>query len=127
MKVENIFYVSFTQTSMHYTINSGLLHLLSIKTLSCCWFTKKGRKKLIPIHQFSTYNTTVYCMGKRGFSNTYTFYSKIHTCSTSPLHNVLPYHSWIDSLLPKRKHTKRLLAKIYYSPQSKSSISLRLV
>ena len=28
---------------------------------------------------------------------------------------------------PKRKHTKRLLAKIYYSPQSKIIISLRLV
>ena len=28
---------------------------------------------------------------------------------------------------PKRKHTKRLLAKIYYSPQSKSSISLEVV
>ena len=28
---------------------------------------------------------------------------------------------------PKRKHTKRLLAKIYYSPQSKVSIFLRLV
>ena len=27
----------------------------------------------------------------------------------------------------KRKHTKRLLAKIYYSPQSKVSIFLRLV
>ena len=27
----------------------------------------------------------------------------------------------------KRNHTKRLLAKIYYSPQSKVSISLRLV
>ena len=30
-------------------------------------------------------------------------------------------------LKPKRKHTKRLLAEIYYSPQSKISIFLRLV
>ena len=31
------------------------------------------------------------------------------------------------SLHPKRNHTKRLLAKIYYSPQRKDNISLRLV
>ena len=89
---------------MHYTINSALLQLLSIKNLSCCWFTKRGRKKLIPIHQYSTYNTTGCCIGKRGFSNTpFTVYVKyIHTCSTSPLHNFLPYHSWIDSMLLSR-------------------------
>ena len=62
---------------MHYTINSALLQLLSIKNLSCCWFTKRGRKKLIPIHQYSTYNTTGCCIGKRGFSNTpFTVYVK---------------------------------------------------
>jgi hypothetical protein len=37
------------------------------------------------------------------------------------------FSAQLELLQPKRKHTKRLLAKIYYSPQSKVSIFLRLV
>ena len=102
MKVENIFYHS-NKYALHNQFCFASL-TFNKKTLSCCWFTKRGRKKLIPIHQYSTYNTTGCCIGKRGFSNTpFTVYVKyIRVVHTSLLHNFLPYHSWIDSMLLSR-------------------------
>ena len=50
--------------------------------------------------------------------------------SLSYLYNLALNHNWFMAgklWWPKRNHTKRLLAKTNYSPQSKVSISLRLV
>ena len=100
MKVENIFYHS-NKYALH---NQFCFASITFNKKPFLLLVHKERQEKAYSHPSIFHLQHHWMLYRQKRFQQYTFYSlcKIHTCSTSPLHNFLPYHSWIDSMLLSR-------------------------